>query len=209
LSAWETESCNGGDRGGQLGVRDGERGATQPAQPAARPEPEQQRGTERQQDEQPGGGTGEDRAGVRAYLPVAGHRVEARGQLELEIVEVPQGVALRDVPPVRVDLELGEVDVRAEQRGPHRVGLHDVVAVHHVGVPGQLVRGGAPGELGEPFVLRPGQLPQLGELGRGHRPAPVHLGEQVAFLGAEVLRRGDRADRARGRGQLRIAELGR
>ena len=46
-------------------------------------------------------------------------------------------------------------------------------------------------------------------LARCERAVPEHLAEQVALLGAEVLRGGDRGDRPRGRGELGVAELGR
>ena len=99
--------------------------------------------------------------------------------------------------------------MRGQRRRPHPGRGEQVVPAQQLGVPGQLGRARAAGELGDPLVLRAGQLGQVGELGVGHRAAPERLAEQVALLGAEVLGGGDGPDRPRGGGQLRVAELGR
>ena len=91
----------------------------------------------------------------------------------------------------------------------HPLRVDHVVGVGELGVPGQLGRVGAAGELGQPLVLRAGQLGQLGQVARPEGVVPEHLAEQVALLGTEVLGRRDGTDRAGRRGELGIAQLGR
>src|SRR5205085_11252383 len=119
---------------------------------------------ERQQYQQSGGRTGEQRTGLRAPLPFPRGEVEVGGQPQLQLVQVPQRVALRDVPHVRVDLQRGQVGVCGQRRRPHPGRGEQVVPAQQLGVPGQLGRARAAGELGDALVLRVGELCQVGEL---------------------------------------------